>query len=429
MVSIIVHFTEDINIEVKSDKKILLCSLSMTLGGVEIRMGHEARVLQKQGFDVRIGVNMHGSLKEWSDNLKKDDIVVYDYDPPPVMEQWLWNKNNKYFKKGWFAKYNYTLWRIFRIRNKTQSIRYTKDFFKQFKPDLVHVFVPWTNFEGTRIWLAHYFSIPIVISVRNAFDFTNWLPWHVRHYQEAFRSVRGIYAISESAMQNFIDIYGKFIRPETHIEVIYNSVDTQKFSTSSNKKRLARIMLNVPENALVMGFVGRLDKQKRPFELIKIFKNVCEEVPELHLVIVGSGPLEGKLKKFAENLHLSNRIIFSGWKSDVENFIPAFDIAVTISRNEGFGTTTIEAMACGIPVVGTNIPGTRDILQNTNGGVLVPLGDRNAAVHACITLLSNSTQRKRMGISAKQEALKRFSDEIWERKIVKFYEKIFCNRF
>ena len=397
----------------------------MTLGGVEIRMGLEARLLRKMGFDARIALNIHNGLDGWADELRKDGITLYDFDPPPFMEQWWWSRRGKYFKNGIFKRYNYAFWRIARVGNKVQSIRYTRRFLKRFRPHLIHVFVPWTVFEGTRLWVAHYFGIPTIMSIRNAYDYTEWQPWDARHYREAFESVKGIYAISKSALTNFMNIYGGFVRPETHVEVIHNSVDEKKYVSNSEKRSSARKHLNIADNALVMGYVGRLEKQKRPYELLKIFEKVSRKIPDVYLAIIGNGPLETELKDFTRRINLGNRVIFAGWQQNVENIIPAFDIAVTVSRNEGFGTTTIESMACGVPIVGTDIPGTRDILNNSKGGILIPLDDIDAAVNACSTLLLNSKLREEMGRHARDEALSRFSSREWEKKILKFYEDVF----
>jgi glycosyltransferase involved in cell wall biosynthesis len=408
-------------------KKVLLCSLSMTLGGVEMRMGLEARLLRKIGIDARIAVNMHNGLDGWADSLQKEGIPVYDFDPPPFMEQWWWNRRRTHFKNGIFGRHPYTLWRIARIGNKAHSIVYTRRFLKRFRPHLIHVFVPWTIFEGTRLWVAHHFGIPTIMSIRNSFDDTAWRPWEARHYREAFQSVKGVYAISASALAHFMKIYDSFLQPATHVEIIHNSIDEKKFTNSQEKRVNARKNLDLPENALVIGYVGRLEKQKRPLELLKIFENVSRIFPAAYLAIVGTGPLQSELQEFAGRHNLKNRVIFSGWQQNVEDFIPAFDIALTVSRNEGFGTTTIEAMACGIPVVGTDITGTRDILHDSEGGILVPLGDRQAAVDACKKLLSSRPVRTKMGQAARQEAVRRFSEKEWEGKIVRFYEKILQN--
>ena len=389
-----------------------------------MRMGLEARLLSKMGYDARIAVNMHNVLAGWADKLRQDGITVYDFDPPPFMEQWWWNRRRKYFKNGIFKRYNYAFWKIARVRNKARSITYTRRFLKRFRPHLIHVFVPWTVFEGTRLWIAHYFNIPTIMSIRNAYDYTEWLPWDSHHYREAFDSVKGIYAISKSALTNFMNIYGGFVRPETQIEIIHNSVDENKFNNNSAKRISARKHLKIPDNALVIGYVGRIEKQKRPHELLRIFDKLSCKIPDAYLVIIGTGPLENEIKNLARQQNLDSHVIFTGWQQNVENLIPAFDIAVTVSRNEGFGTTTIESMACGVPIVGTDIPGTRDILNNSKGGILVPRDDIKAAVDACSSLLLDSELRKKMGQSAREEAFKKFSEQNWEKNIIEFYEKI-----
>ena len=130
----------------------------------------------------------------------------------------------------------------------------------------------------------------------------SWSPWHARHYREAFRSVRGVYAISESALQHFLDVFGEFLLPETVIEVIHNGVDTGRFRPAPEVRKAARDWLGLPQEALVLGSVGRLHKQKQPWVLVSVFAELKRVFPTLFLVLVGTGPLEQELRRQVEAL-------------------------------------------------------------------------------------------------------------------------------
>lgn len=366
-------------------------------------MALEARVLKEQGYSSVIAINVHPELEDWVQGLREENIAVFDFNPPPFLEVW----------RG-------------RHLNKLRAKYVGAQFYRRQKPDLIHVFLPWTDFGGTRLWLAYYCGLPAVLSVRNAFarDFEPWSPWHAHHYREAFRVVRGVYAISTTALQEFLSVFGEFLLPETVIEVIYNGVDTKRFRPSAETRILARDALGLSQDALVLGSVGRLDKQKRPWEVVSVFAELKQMFPTLSLVLVGTGPLEQELRHQAKELGVSESIIFTGFQTAVENLFPAFDLFVLLSRNEGFGTVTVEAMASAVPVVATDVPGTRDILGGGEGGFLVPLEDRRAAVDACVRFLGDNSLRSQMGTAAREEAVHHYGQHKWETRILAFYDKV-----
>ena len=406
-------------------KRVLLCSLSTTLGGVELRMGLEARLLQRAGYGAAVGINLYPALQNWVADLEKDAIPAFDYDPPPFMEKWWWWRKTKLSRSGFLARGQDLLWRVARRKNKYFARSLSRQFFERNRFDLNHIFLPWTDFGGTRLWLAHYNRVPAVLSVRNAFRPATWAGWVAAHYREGFQAVRGIYAISQSALDHFMGVFGDYVLPGTVTEVIHNSVDTRRFNTDDATRAAARRRLELPQDALVIGAAARLEKQKRPDRLIKLFKELKMNFPDLYLVLVGSGSLEPALKEQTRRLGIRDSVVFTGWQPDVERILPALDMAVHLSSNEGFGTSTVEAMACGLPVVATDVPGTRDILAGGESGILVPADDIEAAVTACQTILSNDALRRQLGQNGRRESVSKYDEEAWGNKILAFYQKVF----
>ena len=217
---------------------------------------------------------------------------------------------------------------------------------------------------------------------------------------------------------------GSSYGPEPLLKVIHNSVDTKRFKPDHSKKLAVRQRLGIPAGASVIGFVGRIEKQKRPRSIIDAFSRIAHRNPSVYLVMVGAGPLEKSVRQMVEDLGLTDKVIFTGWQSKVEEFMPAFDVVLQLSNNEGFGTSTAEAMACGVPVIGTDVPGTRDILQKGRGGILVPLEDEQAAADACLSLLQDSSQRLKFSEEARSEAVEYYQESAWETKILDFYEQV-----
>ena len=218
------------------------------LGGAELRMGLEARLLKREGHQASIAVNLHSGLSDWAQALQKDGIPIFDYDPEPICESWWWYRKHPFWDQHLLKplRLRYKSWLLFRSINKIIAKHQASNLFAKTTPDLVNISVPWSGFETTRLYLAHIHNLPVVMMVHNAFTKFEWPPSYRKLYLRAFSSVRGIYAVSQSALEYFVDLYGDFIRPGTVLRVIHNSVDTQRFRPDTVKRFTARKMLNIP---------------------------------------------------------------------------------------------------------------------------------------------------------------------------------------
>ncbi|MFM9437806.1 L-malate glycosyltransferase [Janthinobacterium sp. CG_23.3] len=378
--------------------RVLVTSYSGELGGMEMRMGQEACLLAEAGYDSALAVRRFPGFDGWAAALRARRVEVSVFDPPPVFEQWQWRRLNKWRARLGAAR---------RLR--------------RYRADLVHVAFCWNTYGASALWLAHDCALPCVISVHNAFPLAELSAWHRPLLAAAFGSVRGIYAVSESAMQHFQALYGAYIDPATRLAVIPNSVDTERFAPSPASRAAARAALGLAPDALVLGAVARLAPQKRPQALLRLFCALRGQFPDLHLVLAGSGPLEAQLRAQAEAAGAAGRVIFTGFCDAVEQLMPAFDLHLLLSRNEGFGIATIEAMACGVAAVGTDVPGTADILRHSRAGLLVPLDDEAGAAAAVAALLADPVRRADMGRHGRAEALARYSDARLRRQLLEFY--------
>lgn len=381
--------------------RILITSYSGALGGMELRMGQEARTLSAAGYASALAVRRFPGSDGWASALQRAGVAVSHFDPPAFLEHWRWRRLN--------------LWRarVFAVRQ-----------LRRYRPDLVHVAFCWGMYGASALWLARHCRLPAVISVHNAFPPGEIPRWHRPRLAEAFRAVCGVYAVSPSALRHFIELFGDFIPPAATLRVIPNSVDTQRFYPSGPRRIAARQQWRLPPDSLVLGAVARLAPQKRPEALLRLFCSLHAQCPGLYLVLVGSGPLEPALRRACARAGVAERVIFAGFSDAVETLLPAFDLHLLLSRNEGFGIATIEAMACAVPVVGTDVPGTADILRGSEAGLLVPLDDHDAAVRAVAALLADPSRRRRMGERGRAEVEARYASQQVERQVLAFYRDL-----
>lgn len=382
-------------------KKILLTSLSGQLGGLELRLANEARFLNKIGYSSELALNPFPQIAPWVEQLTQEGLLFKYFSPPSFFEEWEWRRINK-IRADLFYK-NYYLLR---------------------DADLVHVAMAWTETVGTRLWLAYRCNLPAVISVHNAFPYHQFTSWHEDILSEAFQVVRGIYAVSDSALQFFLKTFNKFIPSNCLLEVIYNPIDTRIYKPSAQDRCRLKAKLGISSDAFVIGAVGRLDVQKQPELLIDVFSALKKRFSQLVLVLVGQGRLENNCKKKVENLGLSDSVYFLGQRNDICEIIPVFDLHVLLSKREGFGIATAEAMACSVPVIASDVPGSKDILQNSKAGILVPLDDFDSIVDRISELIVNHALRRSMSEAGPKEVGQRFALEVIEEQLKQFYQAV-----
>ncbi|GIW99745.1 MAG: glycosyl transferase [Pirellulaceae bacterium] len=198
--------------------------------------------------------------------------------------------------------------------------------------------------------------------------------------------------------------------PETSVHVIHNPVrgagDKQMPDTS-----IAETLWGIRAGKRVLT-VGRFKPVKNQALLLRAFARLARETPAT-LMLVGSGELEGDLRRLASRLGVSDRVIFAGFQPDPSPFYASTDLFVLSSNAEGLGNVVVEALAHGTPVVSTNCPyGPSEILENGRWGRLVPVGDEQALAQAMHEALHDppdpTALRRRAADFAPEIAAKRY---------------------
>lgn len=210
----------------------------------------------------------------------------------------------------------------------------------------------------------------------------------------------GVFVVSEAVKDKVLEL--KIPNLEQKIKITWNGVDTNRFNPQ-NKGKL-RKELGIEDDEQIILFVGNLVAQKGVKHLLRA-KKLMEEPSKL--VIVGGGPLLQELKGMAE-YEDQKSVIFTGSRSDIEQLIPDADVMVLPSVSESFGIALLEGMASGKPVVGTNVGGIPELV-NEDVGILVEPKDPVALAEALDKLLKNPQMREKMGEMAQKRAIQ-FSD-------------------
>jgi glycosyltransferase involved in cell wall biosynthesis len=188
---------------------------------------------------------------------------------------------------------------------------------------------------------------------------------------------------------------------------IPNGVDRDVFRPATpTERQTLRAALGLPQDRILCAFVGRLVRQKNPEVLLDIWRGSAPQ--DAHLVLVGDGPLRPRLQARIAADASGDRVTVVGPTPDTASYVRASDLFLLPSRAEGMPNALIEAMACGIPIVATDVPGSREVLGDRgDAGWLVPAGDPVALAEAIGRLVAAPAMRREMGVRARSAALER----------------------
>jgi glycosyltransferase involved in cell wall biosynthesis len=182
--------------------------------------------------------------------------------------------------------------------------------------------------------------------------------------------------------------------------------------------------LRLPANARLIGVVGRLWPQKRVKDLIWAADLVRVLHDNIRLLIIGDGPERASLEEFACGASDLEHIRFLGERGDVWRIMPHLDMLWQGSEYEGQPNSVMEAMACGVPVVASDIPGNRDLVVHGETGFLLPLGDRAEWGRTTNTLLTDANLAARLGTAGRKRMLNEFSVERMVERHVELYRNV-----
>ena len=158
-----------------------------------------------------------------------------------------------------------------------------------------------------------------------------------------------------------------------------------------------RSELGLPDDAVVVGCVAVMREKKGHKTLIEAMAGLLQR-DDVFLVLVGSGsPTLENLQALVQERGLQDKVLFTGRRSDIPNVLAGFDIFALATEQEASGTVYVEAAAAGLPVIGTDVGGVSEMLQNGETGLLVPVHDVQALSQALTALVDDPVRRKAMG--------------------------------
>jgi len=201
------------------------------------------------------------------------------------------------------------------------------------------------------------------------------------------------------------------------LKVLHPYFDPAKLQNSS---QVCNKTAPTAKDNWVIGTIGRLSEEKRQIDLLRAFHKVLKVFPKATLLIVGDGEMRDELMNVARRLGLSGSVAFTGFQSNVSEYLEKMDVFVLPSRTEGFGIVLLEAMTMGLPVIATDVGGIPELVVNNETGILVRPSRPDELVKAITELLSDPGRMCAVAHRGKEHVLSTFSAEqyIHQREIV-----------
>jgi glycosyltransferase involved in cell wall biosynthesis len=214
-----------------------------------------------------------------------------------------------------------------------------------------------------------------------------------------------------------------FHLPDVKVLTILNAVNHRRFNGAVDRQTKRR-ELGIDEAVPVIGCVGNLRMQKNYPNLIKAFAIVRKVVGRAKLMIVGEGKREDELRSLTKKLGLEEDVMLLGPRSDVPEILKALDVYCLASSFEGLPLSLLEAMLVGLPAVGTEISGTRDVITHEENGLLVPSDNPEELAKALLRIINDKAFAEILAKNGRNYVLERHGYDKWTES----YERLFSAR-
>lgn len=296
---------------------------------------------------------------------------------------------------------------------------------RKLKPVIVHTHSSKAGILGRlAAWLA---GVPIIIHSIHGFGFTRYQPplrrWVLLTAERlAARVTTRFFAVSEANRRLGIEL-GLF--PAERCALVRSGIDLEAFHRARVVVGTKRRELGLRPDRPVIGMIAPLKPQKEPLDFVRMAGLVRQVHPEAQFLVVGDGDLRDAMEAEITRLGLANSFRLAGWRRDIAEIMRCLTVFVLTSRWEGLPRVYLEALASGVPVVGTRVDGAAEVIRDGVNGHLVEPGDVRGLADRVLALLADPEGAARMGRNG-ESLPKAFDVHEMVRRQEAEYERLFA---
>ena len=284
-------------------------------------------------------------------------------------------------------------------------------------PDILHTWLFAAN-AYARLIVGHLMSHrPNIVGSERCVDVwkSGWQLWlDQKLIGRTDRLIGNSHAVAE--------FYRSIGYPDDIVRVIHNGISIPENFTTDREALLAE--LEIPVGSPVIGFIGRMARQKRGEDIVFAMALVAILRPDAHLLMIGEGPERDKLMKFARDIGIDNLVRFTGHRADAAKFLSVMDVFWLASDFEGLSNSLMEAMAAGVPCIASDIPPNRELVVDGETGFLVRVGDRVGFQQFTDRLLSDAELARRLGDAGRERMRREFNIDSMVDAHAKLYREV-----
>lgn len=308
--------------------------------------------------------------------------------------------------------------------NDLSALSYMAQFMRQGGFTIVHTHSSKAGVLG-RI-AAKRAGVPIIVHTIHGWSFHNYMPTVIRMAYVLLERIAASYsqaliAVSRRDIQKGLR---HRIGTADQYHLIRSGIPLQDFNPTRWERQAVRGELGIPEEAVVIGNVGRFSAQKNPLDWVRVAGEVAKIHPKVHFLLVGDGPLRAQVLGEIARQGIVQRLILPGLRRDAAHMLAAMDIFMLTSLWEGLPRVIPQAMAMKLPVIAYQADGINEAIQDNETGFLCPAGEIARMAERCLTLLENPDERKRMGEKGKALANQEFGLDKMISQIDKLYRRL-----
>jgi len=189
---------------------------------------------------------------------------------------------------------------------------------------------------------------------------------------------------------------------------IRSAIPLEEFNPNDHDREKVRYELGLPQDAIVIGNVGRFSRQKNPLDWVRVAGEIARSSPNVHFLLVGDGPLRAQVETMLQMEGIEERCVLPGLRRDVPRMMAAMDIFLLTSLWEGLPRVIPQAMAMGLPVIANKADGAMEAIQDGENGFLCQPGDIQITVKHCMDLIKDPQKRRSIGQMGRETALEDF---------------------